>query len=658
MVEQSLREEELRARHQGALLRLREKALREKAQAELAWLEHGERSPNGLQGRGGPSSTAEKQLSILTRLRQEQAEIRHLQNIGRAAHQERKLLLQQQKELLEVQKATTQLWLQLAGQLPHQISENYDPQAPEKKKFEASFKTAPVLATCSEGRERRSSREADKKHLAEWKDILPPENRVAEGFAKWKAGHLASRGEKEHDPGLTKNSHDDHRGSPLDKGPEGLASTGPSPMLRGFCPSPGKSPSGLEFHKGYAVLVTLSGSSPSHSDAGEDGLQDTDVSLPEEFVFQEPPPDGLGVSTHHEAPAVPRIVINTEHTPSCSEKEPRGQISVGDSTRAPYSQKKTWEGPPGTERGRLLETLSHGTNKDHIHSPTLRSTATSLSISEDFSCAENGGNETAFPSPVDLGMDLSSTNDPFQGPEAEGKKDPVSSLTGDNDEDENPTRFDNKEASVTLAPGASLNIAAQDSGQPLHGREHSPRHKFPNSSDHLLVSGDSGANRSTDECASHKPDEARLQLNATSVGNNRDLVEGHQKSSPGENQNINEAEMKPTTVHLRSPQEEGDAVRLSNPPLSELEDDVVSPVDEMLTYGSSDLPSSTEKEASSWSSDLPAPPEDLSGKDDFEGNWSLLDFPSPPDPVGSSEVGELSSPRDRPAEGLGSPPQA
>nr|XP_016854441.1 PREDICTED: coiled-coil domain-containing protein 187 [Anolis carolinensis] len=43
MVEQYLREEELRGRHQSALFRLREKALREKARAELAWLEHEER---------------------------------------------------------------------------------------------------------------------------------------------------------------------------------------------------------------------------------------------------------------------------------------------------------------------------------------------------------------------------------------------------------------------------------------------------------------------------------------------------------------------------------------------------------------------------------------------------------------------------------------
>lgn len=43
MVEQCLRGEELRARHQAALFKLRKKALREKARAELAWLGHQKR---------------------------------------------------------------------------------------------------------------------------------------------------------------------------------------------------------------------------------------------------------------------------------------------------------------------------------------------------------------------------------------------------------------------------------------------------------------------------------------------------------------------------------------------------------------------------------------------------------------------------------------
>ncbi|XP_006900699.1 PREDICTED: uncharacterized protein LOC102847970 [Elephantulus edwardii] len=53
MLEQSLQEEELRAQHQAALMRLREKALEEKARAELEGLEH-QRSP-GSASRQPPS---------------------------------------------------------------------------------------------------------------------------------------------------------------------------------------------------------------------------------------------------------------------------------------------------------------------------------------------------------------------------------------------------------------------------------------------------------------------------------------------------------------------------------------------------------------------------------------------------------------------------
>ncbi|XP_050175916.1 uncharacterized protein LOC126642382 isoform X3 [Myiozetetes cayanensis] len=52
---------------------------------------------------------AAKQCKILMELKQEQAEIQHLQNIYRAAHQERKLLLKQQREILMMQHSTAQL---------------------------------------------------------------------------------------------------------------------------------------------------------------------------------------------------------------------------------------------------------------------------------------------------------------------------------------------------------------------------------------------------------------------------------------------------------------------------------------------------------------------------------------------------------------------
>ncbi|KFO82541.1 Centrosome-associated protein 350, partial [Cuculus canorus] len=109
MAEQCLRGEELRARHQAALLELRKKALQEKARAELAWLGHQKRCLESLQDSEGASATATKQCKILTELKQEQAEIQHLQNIYRAAHQERKLLLKQQREILRMQHSTARL---------------------------------------------------------------------------------------------------------------------------------------------------------------------------------------------------------------------------------------------------------------------------------------------------------------------------------------------------------------------------------------------------------------------------------------------------------------------------------------------------------------------------------------------------------------------
>ncbi|XP_075691281.1 coiled-coil domain-containing protein 187 [Rhinoderma darwinii] len=104
MSQQYLREEELRARHQTALLRLREEALKEKTKAELALLNH-----QKTYWQTNDPSKMEELLSqegeIQRNLKQEQAEIRHLHNIYKAAHQERKLLLRQQKEILRIQQS-------------------------------------------------------------------------------------------------------------------------------------------------------------------------------------------------------------------------------------------------------------------------------------------------------------------------------------------------------------------------------------------------------------------------------------------------------------------------------------------------------------------------------------------------------------------------
>ncbi|NXX65773.1 CE350 protein, partial [Spizella passerina] len=109
VVEQCLRAEELRARHQAVLLQLRRKALRERARAELAWLGHRRRVLENLQDSTGASAMAAKQHKVLMELKWEQAEIQHLKDIHRAAHQERKLLLKQQREILMMQHSTAQL---------------------------------------------------------------------------------------------------------------------------------------------------------------------------------------------------------------------------------------------------------------------------------------------------------------------------------------------------------------------------------------------------------------------------------------------------------------------------------------------------------------------------------------------------------------------
>ncbi|XP_044776378.1 coiled-coil domain-containing protein 187 [Neomonachus schauinslandi] len=113
MLELSLREEELRAQHQTALLRLREKALEEKMCAELAWLEQ-QRACLGSKGSPTvPVALVERQLQALSSLEQEQREIRCLRNTHLFSHKERKLLLQHQRDILCLQTALAHLQQEL-----------------------------------------------------------------------------------------------------------------------------------------------------------------------------------------------------------------------------------------------------------------------------------------------------------------------------------------------------------------------------------------------------------------------------------------------------------------------------------------------------------------------------------------------------------------
>ncbi|XP_069610639.1 coiled-coil domain-containing protein 187 [Ranitomeya imitator] len=109
MSQQYLREEELRARHQTALLRLREEALKEKTKAELALLHHQKIYWETKNDMSNVEELLRHEREIQRNLKQEQAEIQHLHNIYKAAHQERKLLLRQQKEILRIQQSAAHI---------------------------------------------------------------------------------------------------------------------------------------------------------------------------------------------------------------------------------------------------------------------------------------------------------------------------------------------------------------------------------------------------------------------------------------------------------------------------------------------------------------------------------------------------------------------
>ncbi|XP_061490227.1 centrosome-associated protein 350 isoform X2 [Rhineura floridana] len=109
MVRQYMKEEEMRAAHQLSLLRLREKALKEKTKAELAWLEHQKKR---LRDKGEDDKMPpirKKQRGLLLKLQQEKAEIKRLQEANKAARKERQLILKQQEEIERIRQTTMKL---------------------------------------------------------------------------------------------------------------------------------------------------------------------------------------------------------------------------------------------------------------------------------------------------------------------------------------------------------------------------------------------------------------------------------------------------------------------------------------------------------------------------------------------------------------------
>ncbi|XP_061459866.1 coiled-coil domain-containing protein 187 [Rhineura floridana] len=739
MAEQLLREEELRSRHQRALLRLREKALQEKATAELAWLEQERRCQDSAE-----SAIDDNALTLLTKLKQEQAEIRHLQNVCKAAHRERKLLLKQQQELLQVQQATAQRWQQL-GRLAEK-----DPQqdAGRTGHFGGAIvleeggggkkvsRLAPSNATHSGrsrgGRSHGQLQDGAQSNLGpESRKAFPQRDQAAEMFPGWErwpgvqeaellemtaeglhssrgraggpAAKLGSRGVKDHleskeqeeqdeDVGVTKYSREDNPCSSSDKGPECLVSATASAKLYGFSPMLERPPFNSEFHKVHAILINISGSSVSGSDLEAGDSQDTDISLPEEFAFQEQLPDSYGNGPG--IPAVSQQATGEGNSSSsgrrCHLQASRGAHSNQEGTAVLCSQEKTSEGMPESEESDSLILSNNGGSRPNspsfqaqmpatVRDANASTAAVQLPVAESDKMAFQGmaESEAASSSSSCRRHHCHHRHHDFhclEDQKQEELKATVSKAEGDGD-DENTPKFKSKHETVTAAPEASsknmepINDLFQDSVFLARDQGPSlPTESF-SSSKRLSVSDGtiSCTKNSADECmsCSSRPGEAvTTQITKVSVGckeADASFLSPKTTEKTAEDQNRpatcsqntkepellalhsclsaggKECQIKGCTPLLNS---DKGTVHLTNEPLPAMEDDIVSPVDEVLTYGSTDLPSPSLRDASFQSEDLLTPPEDLSGKND-NSDFSLKDFPSPPEQLMFPETEDL-----------------
>ncbi|EDM09502.1 rCG46291 [Rattus norvegicus] len=138
MVRQYMKEEEVRAAHQCSLLRLREKALKEKTKAELAWLEHQKKQNmlcRHLRDKGEDDKMPplrKKQRGLLLRLQQEKAEIKRLQEANKAARKERQLILKQQEEIERIRQTTIKLQEKLKSAGENKLGPHGDDDAEDK----------------------------------------------------------------------------------------------------------------------------------------------------------------------------------------------------------------------------------------------------------------------------------------------------------------------------------------------------------------------------------------------------------------------------------------------------------------------------------------------------------------------------------------------
>ncbi|NWI97727.1 CE350 protein, partial [Pitta sordida] len=184
MVRQYMKEEEMRAAHQSSLLRLREKALKEKTRAELAWLEHQKKH---LRDKGEDDKMPpirKRQRGLLLRLQQEKAEIKRLQEANKAARKERQLILKQQAEIERIRQTTMKLQEKLKS-----AGENKLVSAQHRRKKTRS--PSPISISSSETSSimqklKKMRSRMDEKFLTKREQKLMQRRQHAEELLEWK----------------------------------------------------------------------------------------------------------------------------------------------------------------------------------------------------------------------------------------------------------------------------------------------------------------------------------------------------------------------------------------------------------------------------------------------------------------------------------------
>nr|XP_034969927.1 coiled-coil domain-containing protein 187 [Zootoca vivipara] len=434
---------------------------------------------------------------------------------------------------------------------------------------------------------------------------------------------------------LTENPKEDNNphSSTSDRSPGSLSSETSSARSFGFSQTLGSPRFGSEFLKAHAVLVNISRSSLSVSDfEEEDSSQDTDVSLPEEFAFQEQPPDSCSGNRIPTVSAVPQAEtgVDGELLSSGSRHHFRAASwsahSNQDGMPPMCSQEKAPEGRPESEsdsvvlsnRGRPRPLLFQA------QTPETREEANSSRVSDQWPHANSKG-KMLFHIWTGTEKNTSSPSWDFQHPEGQ---DPLStpSKAEVDGEDRNTSKFKSQHMPVREAPEVSLKSVNPITDQ-LQDSLGSSKSRS------VLESAISCTENSGDEsCSSNSRlcEGAAAQITGASLGDEEDSACLH---SP-ETTDL-AAEGNQNAIHSQSKEESGVAVPGSSSPkpveepqvkscllrsdeatfsdelLSQMKEDLLSPFDDFLTSGSNDMPSLTEQDVSfsCQGEDLPAPHE-------------------------------------------------